>query len=162
TSQHGRSASSPSGFFQLAGIRPGRYTLTFQAPNYPPHAVDVDVPVDSEVYLDGVELPPYLEVGVVVAPPLDPAGRPWKVSVTPRLHGARQGRPLVAFASAEGRADLAKVTPGHLEIDVLTRDGNRLLSHEEDVTTDAQISLDVPTVKYDGRIHRGSSAVKNA
>jgi len=150
------------GFFQFVGISPGRYRLDMRSPAYPTHFVEVEVPPESETYLDRVDLPPFASVTLVVHPPVDLAGQPWRLSVLPRQNGARKDAQITVNASHEGIAGLSRVAPGPLLIEIFNHDGARLGSRTEEVSGDTQIDIDVPMVRLQGRVRRGALGVEHA
>lgn len=127
------------GFFQIAGLRPGAYTLTIGLPDY--GRVEkplIKIPAESEVVLDEVLVVDHFPQGeIAVTPATDPNGAPWTVILADPLGSSehtetdsaglatfslpKAGRYLVIVMTAEGESHSHRevtLSAGHGRIDI--------------------------------------------
>lgn len=93
------------GFFQFAALEPGQYTLTARRDGWSTlRKSEIRVADGQETSLDTVTIEPLSRVEVLIQPPLDPYGKPWKASV-------QEMTPLstLTVPIAEGNATLSGV-----------------------------------------------------
>ena len=147
------------GFFHLAGLAPGSYMIrAFQAPYSPTTTGPILVVenVETEVK-EPIILEPPGELTVRVQPPLDPQGRPWKVTLFRRLDD-----PFESERLPDGESDgserwlFTDVPQGPYSLQVSDADGSnwvdtpllmQQLVQEEEVT--------VPVIPVEGRLTLG-------
>jgi Carboxypeptidase regulatory-like domain len=119
------------GFFQLAGLAPGRYRLVSEAPGLSP----VVVPELEIREADKVTLPrpirhdPYAEAELVLEPAVDHAGRPWMVELTEvgALFPGKRPVTIAREAAKDGRWIAQRLRAD--AYDVTVRDKNGTIVH---------------------------------
>ncbi len=80
---HSKTRVSSRGFFELAGIPPGLYTLTARYPDFAPARLSpIQVLPLAETELDPIRLQPAAELEVRVEPPRDPYGNRWVLQLS--------------------------------------------------------------------------------
>jgi Carboxypeptidase regulatory-like domain len=119
------------GFFQIAGLAPGSYTVEVQQPGYAPARVSpVEIRAQGETALDRpLLLAPSLRLEIVLAPPRDWLDRSWQIDVSRSgdLGDGPELRPVFRGAAGEeGRLAVPGQPPGRYWITVLDSLGNRL------------------------------------
>lgn len=151
----------PDGFFQFADVPPGRYELSAQDPQHARSVVLLDVPPDSEVYVDTFVLRAYFDGEVILAPPVDPEGQPWRLAMTRKGEGP--AKTFSVTASPEGLVRLSRLEPGHYTIEVRGVGDNRVLTVVEPLSPEMMpLRLQIPLVRVLGRVRRGDRPVPNA
>jgi hypothetical protein len=151
----------PDGFFQFADVPPGRYELSAQSPQHARSVVLLDVPPDSEVYVDSFVLRPYFDGEVILAPPVDPKGQPWRLAMT--RQGEGPAKTFSVTASSEGFVRLSRLEPGHYTIEVRGVSDNRVLRVVEPLSPELMpLRLQIPLVRVLGRVRRGDRPVPDA
>ena len=101
------------GFFQLTGLRDGRYRLNVRQDGASATVDPVEVEADAETMLEELTLSPPLTAEIVVDPPPGSLGEPWMARLFPRV-------PRVQRASR--RSD------GHRRARPVSGSGGRVLS----------------------------------
>jgi len=80
-----KAKANSRGFFELAGMDAGSYSVTVRHPQYAPSRVNpVEVAAGTETELKAVRLEPPAELTVEVSPPLDSYGRIWRLELLRR------------------------------------------------------------------------------
>jgi hypothetical protein len=147
------------GFFQLEGIRPGSYVLTASGPGYAPvrrAPIVVHEGLQSEI-LEPLVLGPPLRLAVLLDPPLDPYGQPWRLELTER--DALVAAPHRGRATPEGRWEQAGLAPGTYDLMVTGSgllQGSRWVDQQLVLSRDSEpVEITVPVVEVDGTVTLG-------
>jgi hypothetical protein len=142
---------TPRGYFQLAGVPPGKHLLTVECPAA--SAVrEVKVSADSETRIDPALLLEELPLDIVVTPKADPEGRPWQLTVdatTPRLRRIADK----VTTSAGGRWTKRGLTAGGYRVAVHSPGGTLWLQHFFELGANSgPLTLRLPFVEVAGRV----------
>lgn len=148
-----------NGFFQLEGIRAGPYVLTVTQPGFAPTQLPhVHVQPDAAWETPKpliLSRPVTLEV--LVDPPEDPKGRPWRVEVFRKSGGSEHFRGEV---SVDGRWLQEQLAAGTYRLFLTDAAGSRWLAQDVDVTPEQQqVHLRPAVVRIQGRVLFGSDPV---
>lgn len=149
------------GFFQLAGVPPGRYHLRVERQGFAPAVVNpVTVRAGEETRLETpIELVPPHDLEVAITPPLDVLGRPWTVMLQPLLRVASNetgGPPERGEADLAGWWRRAALTPGDYDLSVWDADGASW--YDQTITVrpgDGRVVVDIPVVAIEGQVRIG-------
>lgn len=142
------------GFFQLLGVPPGRYVLTAQQPGLAPVSIspiDVRPDLESQV-IDRLVLAKPIVLAVEVDPPLEPYGKPWRISLERRAQPSEPpSERWVGEASAEGNWRSPGIPPGTYELSI----GGELKArwHSEFIEVrhgDPPLRIDMPVLRIRG------------
>jgi hypothetical protein len=142
---------NPRGYFQVAGVPPGRHLLAVECPAAS-GVREVRVEADSETRIDPPVLLEELTLDIVVMPKVDPGGRPWQLTVdatTPRLRRIADK----AATSADGRWARRGLTAGSYRVAVSSSDGTPWLQRFFELGAGSgPLSLRLPFVEVEGRV----------
>lgn len=148
------STSGPRGFFQLRGVPPGRYTLEVQAPDHAPHGFGpFEILANSEARLGNLEVAPYLNLSLLVSPPLDQHGGRWSVAAQP--DPGTFGGPRQSTMDEDGQGNLSQLAAGQYTVKVLSSRGEPLLVEHRILSQSEPLDLSVDLVGVDGTITLG-------
>ena len=147
------------GFFVFEDLPPGVYSVTATAPDLAPAgvlAVEVREGLEAEIR-EPLTLDRPVAFEVVLDPPLDPYGQPWRLELSPRdstLGGAARWHKGVA--ASDGRWIEKGVAAGRYRLKVLG-EGETRWAEEEVEARDGQppLFLSVPVVEVRGTVDRG-------
>ncbi|MEM9554221.1 MAG: carboxypeptidase-like regulatory domain-containing protein [Acidobacteriota bacterium] len=154
------------GFFQLAPLAEGAYTLTArQQGALPTTRADVAVRLGDSVELGAaIPLREPQSLDLVLTPATDPRGEPWRVSLGVASSSSTVLRTVadgVATAGGFFRAD--SLAPGDHRLFVDAADGSRWLADELRVEpTDELLTIEIPHVAFEGEVLRGDEGVEVA
>jgi hypothetical protein len=96
--------------------------------------------------------PVALTVRVLLDPPVDPFGAPWRVE----LFDLDGGEPLGSAASPDGEWERAGVAPGLWRLTVVDREGSSRYSEELELRTKGPpIQVEIPVVRVEGQVTLG-------
>ncbi|HVT60970.1 MAG TPA: carboxypeptidase-like regulatory domain-containing protein [Thermoanaerobaculia bacterium] len=167
--------ASADGSFELTGIAPGWFTVRAVAPGFEADAIGpFEIPEGKAASLDAArpfsgyaELPRSLllrrtlELRTRISPPLDPAGRPWHVSLSSRLgtgpgspHGEADGMGVWSWAGLPpGRYELCVGAPGCAQ---WVGPGAEAWARQEvELGPDPQpVAISIPWIPIEGRLTR--------
>jgi len=121
------------GFFQLSGVSPGVYVLSAEVPDFAPARLfPLEVREGLEARLkEPLVLAPPAELTLVLDPPADAYGRPWRLELFDLDRaaglpgGAREGA-----VSPEGLWRRGGLAPGRYGVGVIDADGDRWAAAE--------------------------------
>lgn len=154
------------GFFQLAGMPQGRYTVRAEAPGRVPGYAPVEVVARRESRLRKplqLGFPSQLTVNVV--PAVDPHGRPWTVEVL-----AAVTSPTDSAQAASGRASAdgswtdptVSVSPGPYTISISDADGNYWARVEQQLVDGPnEVGVDIPLMRVNGTVVYGEDPLES-
>lgn len=138
------------GFFQLRGVPPGSYAVEgTMAGRAPARRQPIEVMEGLETHLPHpllLERP--VSFSVVVSPPIDPFGRPWRLTLARGDLTSFQGR-----TGTDGRWEVRGVAPGDYAL--VVRSGRDTTWLEREVTVEAgapPLDLEVPLVEVEGTV----------
>jgi hypothetical protein len=141
------------GFFQFEDVLPGTYAVTAsQAGAISSRVFPVQVLPGLEAEIrDPLVLSKPISVKVIVDPPVDPAGSPWKVALRKRFDQVLEG-----FASQEGIWEPGGLGPGLYNLTVSGVGGSRWVSEELEVKAgQPPIRIEMPVLWVQGRVTLG-------
>ncbi|MFN7961628.1 MAG: carboxypeptidase-like regulatory domain-containing protein [Thermoanaerobaculia bacterium] len=155
--------SNARGFFQLPGVATGSYELVASCPGRSPARL-APVPVEQGLETRLTEAlaagyPAALEV--LLLPPLDPLGEPWKLSLEP-LAGkqAGSGPARKGTASEAGEWRVAGLSPGRYWLQVLGQGKDAWWSKDLLVGSEDQLeTIQLDLVGVRGRLSRAGEPV---
>lgn len=148
-----------TGFFQLVGVRPGRYRIDVNAATRPRQDYGaVEVEDDSETHLGEIILRPPVRAGVQVIPVKDPVEGSWTVELAPLDARGREER-LKERTDDQGRTTFEDLPAQSYRLRVSSSDGSRLVSRDEDFTETRDITVNVPLARVRGRVTLGDEPV---
>ncbi len=151
-----RVRANPRGYFQFAGVAPGRYRLAAEAPPDLAGAAGiftVEERAETEL-VRPLALAPLASLLVRVLPPLSPSGRGWRVRLA--ALGAT-GNVREADADARGEVSFAKVLAGDWTVQVVDPGNGRTVWHERAVRSpeETQVTIELDLVAVEGDVtHR--------
>jgi len=143
------------GFFQFDGVLPGQYSLKVTKSGFAPAQVGpVDVRADLEArMLDRIVLGRPIALDLVVEPPVDPYGQPWKIQLaaaSPRTESFK------GVASAEGKWRQDGLIPGPYHLKVLSDESTQWVLEEVEVDAHRDpLEIRIPLVEVQGKVTRG-------
>jgi hypothetical protein len=152
-----RSLSVPlsrRGYFQLAGVAPGGHLLAVECPAASGFR-ELRVQADRETRIDPPLVLEDLTLDIAIMPRVDPAGRPWQLTVDAT---APRGRRIAdrAAASADGRWTRRGLTAGSYRVALESAGGTQqLLRFFELGAGSGPLSLRVGFVEVAGRVLLG-------
>jgi carboxypeptidase family protein len=150
---------SRRGYFHLVGPPPGGHVLAVECPGASAVA-EVRVAAERETRIDPALQLEELTLDVVVTPAVDPAGRPWQLSVAAT---APRFRPIAdkATASADGRWTRGGLTAGTYRVALLGSDGTQWLQRFFDLGAGSgPLSLSLRFVEVAGRVSLGAQPLR--
>ena len=148
----------PRGFFQLAGLPPGDHLLTAECAAAGA-ARPVRVLPDAETRVEEPLVLEDLAIEVALTPPVDPAGRPWRLHLQAT---APHWRSIVrnAQADSDGRWLRRGLTRGTYRVDV-TSDAAHWASRTLRLdTANGPLALQVSVVTLAGRVRLGDRPLR--
>jgi hypothetical protein len=144
------------GFFQIAGVPPGRYELTARQPGYAEirtGPVDVRPDLESQV-IDRLTLARPVKFEIALDPPLEPYGSPWRIELSRRSDPSETPASFLAGkASQEGIWQVPGVAPGTYELSV--RGEQKDVWYREFLEIhpgQSNLRIDLPLLRVEGRI----------
>jgi hypothetical protein len=144
------------GFFQIAGVPPGRYELTARQPGYADTLVgplDVRPDLESQV-IDRLTLARPVKFEIALDPPLEPYGSPWRIELSRRSDPSETPASFLAGkASQEGIWHVPGVAPGTYELSV--RGEQKEVWYREFLEIhpgQSDLRIDLPVLRVEGRI----------
>ncbi|HKV09963.1 MAG TPA: carboxypeptidase-like regulatory domain-containing protein [Thermoanaerobaculia bacterium] len=147
------------GFFQLEGVTPGSYVVTASDAELAPARVSpvvVREGLQAEI-LDPIVLARPVSLEVVLDPPLDPYGQPWKLQLYPEqapdasVEGSWKGT-----ASEEGRWTQAGLAPGDYQLSVVGDLESRWAHQEIRLERGGPpVFVEIPVVWIQGKVTLG-------
>lgn len=147
-----------NGFFSFDGIPPGTYQVEARAASYAPAAEAVPVLANRESELrDPLLLAPPVPFSLVVDPPMDPDGNPWRLTIgrLSRYQGSLTERREAVIAE-HGWWEGAGFSPGTHLVRIARQGGDAVLSREVVIGEEPlPIQLDIPLVKVLGSLQLG-------
>ena len=150
---------SQRGYFQLIGMQPGRHVLTIDCPSASALR-QVMVQADGETRLDP---PLQLEeqtIEIAVTPKLDPAGRPWQLTLDATNSPARRIADRVAL-SGDGHWERHGLMAGYYRVTIISSDGTPWLQRNVDLGANSgQLSLRLASVRVRGQVMLASQPVR--
>ena len=152
------------GFFQLAGIPPGNYTVEVRQPGYSPARFSpVRITPRAATFLrEPLVLTRPLDLTFAIDPPLDWLGRPWHARLLRARESARLA-PVVydGTVDAEGRFTVPGQSAGLFTVSISDSLGNRLFSDDQlrldgpTAAAMAPIPISIKLIDIAGRLHLG-------
>ncbi len=154
--------TNEKGWFQFAGVPPGRYRITSRTQGRADAVSEIDVGSNQEVRLDTPLFHvPLSELEAILSPPVAPSGRPWNV-ILRRPAGRLQmmdrvGEGVVALNGVWTKAGLQ---PGAYLLTVI--DGESEVAHEliELHGGAERIAIAVNTIEVRGRVTAAGRPLK--
>jgi hypothetical protein len=151
--------SNERGFFQFVGVAPGSYVLRMAAPGYAPvrrAPIVVRDGLESEL-IEPLMLARPVSFEVVVRPPVDPYGRPWRLQLRSKDSGEDPaGTSLTGTASPEGRWARSGLAPGGYSLMVMGDFDSRWASQEAEIQRgQPPVDVEIPLVEIEGRVALG-------
>ncbi len=151
------------GFFQFADLAAGLYRLRVEHVGFAPsEAGPIEVKENSETWIkDPIELRLPVSLQLTVTPPLDWAGRPWRVRMDqPTSLGSEgaSGPPFEGNAAQDGRLTIPDSTPGPYQLRVYDSQGNAFFRDLNPIPLDASTAerfIDILLVEVEGRVTLG-------
>lgn len=147
------------GFFQLAGVAPGRYTLKVSQPGFATVSVsgiEVREGLEAQI-LDPIVLARPVTFALALDPGVEPYGELWKVRLVRRSSPADPpGDTFQARATPEGTCSIPNVPAGTYELSVLGADNS--IWHSEMLEVAAgrlPHMVQIPVLRLDGLVTRG-------
>ena len=150
-----RTLVNDRGFFQFAGIEPGRYGVIARHPEFAEsRSGDLVVETATEVEIDAIELKPAAWLELAIRHPTDPFNQPWVVVLRRRSREAGSARePIEGRTGEDGVLVLRGLDPGDYLADVFDSRGGRWLA--EGVTLhsgDNPVALEIGFRRLEGRL----------
>ncbi|HEX4863899.1 MAG TPA: carboxypeptidase-like regulatory domain-containing protein, partial [Acidimicrobiales bacterium] len=150
------------GFFQIAGVAPGAYSLEVRQVGFAPASVNpISVSPRSETFLrQPITLTRPIDVELAISPPLDWLGRPWKMILF-RASGDATGSfdqtIYAGSADEQGKLKVARQTPGTFHALVSDSLDNQLASQIFQITgpEDSSRVIDIKIVTLRGTVKLG-------
>jgi len=151
--------TDPRGFFQFSGVPPGEYDLEVRIGTLEPmNTGRVLVKAETETYLGEVVPEPPTTAVLEVSPPLDGAGKVWRVDLTPTSarHRSRKG-----VVDSAGRIEFADFSRGTYRLQVLSSTGSRVFSERRDIGA-TPVTIDLKMLRLTGELLLGEEKLSNA
>lgn len=150
------------GFFQLSDIAPGSYRVRVEKSGYAPAEAGPFTVYDGRetILPQPLALHPPVEFELVLEPPMDPYGRPWRVELRPE--GSHE--PAEYDVPATGRWTQGGLAPGVYRLRV--RSGAGRYEHSwwtERVEIEPHMSpyrIDLPVLQVEGRVTLGDEPLE--
>lgn len=151
------------GFFQFADLAAGLYRLRVEHLGFAPsEAGPIEVKDRSETWIrEPIEMRLPMSLQLTITPPLDWAGRPWRVRMGERSSvgvGSAGDPPYEGTAAQDGRLTIPDRTPGPYELRVYDSQGNAFFRDLNPIPLDAATAerfIDIPLVEVEGRVTVG-------
>ena len=143
------------GFFQLVGLKPGRYVLWARHPGYAPTRIDdLSVRASEELELDPFALSEGASLSVEVAPATNPFSKPWTLRLTGfSAEAGRAEKVAETSLDTEGRWQIDGLTPGAYQIQIGDEQGGRWRVDELELFPGDNFQrLTIPYVRLEGRL----------
>ena len=154
-----KSTTNNRGFFQVVGVVPGVYFARALKDGFSPARSDEPIAIRGDLeerLTDSLVLGPPASLEVLIDPPVDPFGEPWKVqllSVNMRSRDTGSAR--------DGYWIRSGIDPGSYILLVLASDGSRWSAEEIEVEAGEQSRpLEIPVIHVIGRVERDGEAVQ--
>lgn len=151
--------SGENGFFQVHGLEPGTYRLQLSAADLVSQAIEaVEVAEGSETLIGTVLLPSPIRVSFQLTPPLDPRGRPWKLTLRP-AHPLPGEPAAEAMAAVDGTGVISSLRIAEYVVQVVSSDGDALLFERRRISGDDWLTLEVPVAEVRGTVSLGAEPI---
>jgi hypothetical protein len=148
-----------SGYFQFAGVIPGKYTLSVECPAAS-GVLEVLVLAGSDARINPPLLLEELTLEIAVTPKVDPAGRPWQLTVDatiPRLRRIADKATITADGSWARRG----LTTGNYRVTVSSSNSTPWLQRFFDLSAGSgPLLLRLPFMRVSGEVHLNSQPVR--
>jgi hypothetical protein len=152
-----RGRSDKEGFFQVAGVAPGRYQLELGRTGEPATTtLTVEVVGDAETSLGEIALARPVDFHVTLSPRTDPMGRRWKAGLWRRPRGSDAFDDTIdREADAGGLVRFDRVRPAQYAF--MVRDSSGSMFHREDleIVESREAAISLPLVKVSGEVILG-------
>lgn len=153
------------GFFQIAGIKPGAYTLLARHPTYAPTRIDgLEITADEEIELGSVLLEEPARLEVEIYPRLSPFSRPWTLRLTTQT--MENGFFEVvgeATANKDGRWSLGGLAAGQYRVEVGDgRNGRWAIDAFDLFPGENYRTFELPFVRLEGRLLLDDEPIEGA
>jgi hypothetical protein len=147
-----------SGYFQFAGVIPGKYTLSVECPAV--SAVrELRVLLERETRIDPPLLLENLTLEVAISPKLDPEGQPWQLTVDatmPRLRRIADKD----MTSANGHWVRRGLPTGNYRVNISSSNGTPWLQRFFDLSANSgPLLLQLPFMRVSGEVRLNSKPV---
>lgn len=147
------------GFFQIEGIDPGSYVVTASDTGFAPARVSpvvVREGLQAEI-LEPIVLARPVSLEVVLDPPVDPYGQPWKLQLYPeRAPDASGGGGWKGTASQEGLWTQTGLAPGDYQLTILGDLDSRWAHQEIRLERGGlPVFVEIPVVLIEGKVTLG-------
>ena len=150
---------TPSGYFQVVGVLPGRHRLSIEC-QAASGLRELIVQADSENRIDPPMELEELTLEIAVSPKLDPAGKPWQITVDAATPPPRRIADKVT-ASGEGRWIRRGLMAGNYRVSVSSSGGMSWLQQYFDLGPGSgPLSLRLASVRVAGRVLLGAEPVR--
>ena len=153
------------GFFQLAGIGAGQYSLAAEQQGFTSNSISpLKVEPRSRIFLrQTLTLQRPLQVELSLSPPLDWLDHPWRIQVF-RSSGESARLDETVFdgvAGEQGTVTLPRQKPGRFDVHVFDSLGNRLATRTLEVTgpADSQQTIPLKFLTAHGRLRYGREPI---
>jgi hypothetical protein len=149
------------GFFQFVGVPEGRYKVTATSPGLAPVSlspIEVRSDLESQV-IERLTLAPPVSFEVVLDPPVEPYGQPWKILLHRRDGPSEPIREeFKGQASQEGLWKIASIPPGTYELSIRGELNSQWHSEFVEVgPSGAALHVEIPGVRVRGSVTLGGA-----
>ena len=150
---------TPRGYFQVVGVLPGTHVLDVKCQDASAFR-KLSVQADGETRVDPPVQLEELTLDIEVTPKVDPAGRPWRLTVDSTSPLYRRITDRVE-TSADGRWITRGLMAGSYRVMVSSADGTSWLQRDFNLHTGSKmLSLRLSSVKVAGRVLLNSEPVR--
>lgn len=149
------------GRLHFANVAPGTYELTVTSPTSGKAGLDLTVePSDDRVVLGEIHLQHAARLEVQVDPPMDGWGEPWRISLSPAEGDASAAHVQRVSLDLTGYGTIEEVRSGRYFVTI--RDSRESVWHlaAHRLDGDAPLTLSIPHVPVEGRIHFGDEPLE--
>lgn len=146
------------GFFQFTSVPAGTYIVTARADRASPtHQSNIEVEELAEKVLrEPLTLRPLARAEVIITPPVDPAGTPWKIELRRRLPASSYLGEPVRGVMQDGQWLGEGLAAGPYILKITDRSGAVQERHEIEVQPDMPpVMINVALVPVKGRVRAG-------
>jgi hypothetical protein len=149
------------GFYQFAGMAPGRYWLAAEVENHASTEQIVEIAKDAETFLDDLWLESYRRLDVQVRPPVDPSGRPWTIRVrTMRANTSGDESTWITRRTVSGVARFDRLPASTHQLEILSGEGDVLHDSIYPLPPIEQpLVIELESIAVEGRLRKGDTPV---